>query len=154
VVSAGVTGATIMNSSGVTVNSDNVVVINNAIIPPLTSLFSAITTIPVTTKTYNMTPFDSTLLVTTGGTDTLINLGYGALAQQLAYSVSTFEIGGVSYSVPFSKIINIKKVDSGIGKVVVDGRLSTTIDGLLTRTLDAQYDNLTLQYDGVNWHIL
>ena len=50
-------------------------------------------------------------------------------------------------------IIEVKKVDSGAGNVIIDGNLAETIDGALTQTILSQYTNLTLHCDGSNWHI-
>lgn len=52
------------------------------------------------------------------------------------------------------RIINIKKIDSGIGKVTIDGNGTETIDNALTKDLISQYDHLTIQSDGNNWWII
>ena len=52
------------------------------------------------------------------------------------------------------RVITIKKVDSGTGIVTVDGEGSETIDGLTTRVCYFQYDFMTVQCDGSNWHII
>jgi hypothetical protein len=52
------------------------------------------------------------------------------------------------------RTIQIKKVDSGAGGVVIDGNGSETIDGSTTLTLYKQYESVTLRSDGSNWHIL
>lgn len=75
-----------------------------------------------------------TILVTTGGTDRTITLP--ASANNL------------------DRIITIKKIDSGAGKVTVDGNSSETIDGATTLDLFLQYDQITVQCDGSNWHII
>ena len=48
----------------------------------------------------------------------------------------------------------IKKVDSGIGLVVLDADSAQTIDGALTYTLYAQYDSVTIVSDGANWWVV
>jgi hypothetical protein len=50
-------------------------------------------------------------------------------------------------------IIEIKKVDSGAGNVIIDGNLSETIDGATTQTISAQYTSITVHCDGTEWWI-
>lgn len=50
------------------------------------------------------------------------------------------------------RILTIKKVDSGAGKVTVDGEGAETIDGATTIILYSQYDSATLVCDGSGWH--
>jgi len=52
------------------------------------------------------------------------------------------------------RILNIKKVDSDDGNVIIDGEGSETIDGSTTYTITIQYENITIQCDGTTWHIL
>ena len=49
------------------------------------------------------------------------------------------------------RIYRIAKVDSGAGKVTVDGDDSETINGLTTIDLDDQWDSLSIISDGANW---
>lgn len=48
----------------------------------------------------------------------------------------------------------IKKIDSSINAVTIDGHASETIDGELTQALNSQYDALKLVCCGSNWHII
>lgn len=48
----------------------------------------------------------------------------------------------------------IKKIDSSVNTVTIDGSGGETIDGATTATLNAQYESLTLQSNGSNWFIL
>lgn len=52
------------------------------------------------------------------------------------------------------KIYNIKKTDSTGNAVTIDGNASETIDGDTTKALNLQYESLTIQSDGTNWHII
>lgn len=47
-------------------------------------------------------------------------------------------------------VVTIKKVDASGNAVTIGG----TTDGMLNRTLAAQYDAMTLSSDGANYHIL
>jgi len=53
-----------------------------------------------------------------------------------------------------SRVITIKKIDSGTGFVTVDPNGTETIDGATTKTLYSQYDSVTLHCDGSNWFVL
>jgi len=52
------------------------------------------------------------------------------------------------------RMLVIKKVDSGAGKVIVDGEGAETIDAWTTAYLAEQYDNITIVCDGTGWHVL
>jgi len=52
------------------------------------------------------------------------------------------------------KIIIIKKIDSGAGKVIVDGNGAQTIDGSTTVNITMQYDSITIISNGANWFII
>ena len=52
------------------------------------------------------------------------------------------------------RIFNVKKSDSSVNAVTIDGNASETIDGSTTQVLSVQYHALTIQSDGSNWHIL
>jgi hypothetical protein len=52
------------------------------------------------------------------------------------------------------RVYSIKKTDSSANTVTVDGNASETIDGALTKVLTAQYEVVTIQSDGANWHII
>jgi uncharacterized membrane protein len=49
------------------------------------------------------------------------------------------------------KVLRFKKIDSSSNIVTIDGNGSETIDGILTRKLGSQYDELTIASDGSNW---
>jgi hypothetical protein len=48
----------------------------------------------------------------------------------------------------------IKKMDSSGNAITIDANASETIDGSLTRSLNLQYESITIQSDGTNWYIL
>jgi hypothetical protein len=52
------------------------------------------------------------------------------------------------------QILIIKKTDSSINRVEVDGNASETIDGSATLYLTLQYESITLQCDATGWHVL
>lgn len=52
-----------------------------------------------------------------------------------------------------NRIIHIKKIDSSVNNLTVDGDGSETIDGAAMETLSTQYEVLTVVSDGSNWHI-
>jgi hypothetical protein len=51
-------------------------------------------------------------------------------------------------------LLNIKKIDASVNRVIIDGDASQTIDGQLTQNLPLQYENLTVMSNGTNWDIL
>ena len=51
-------------------------------------------------------------------------------------------------------VYNIKKTDSSINTVTIDGNGAQTIDGKITKIITTQYENVTIQSDGANWVIL
>lgn len=144
IVYSGLKNVTVIDTSDVTITSGDITLINGAIYPRMYSLYSPVTTLPSTTKTYTAGLVEGLILVETGGTDTTITLP----------SASSPFIWDEVYGVNFGKILNIKKTDSGAGRVIIDGNGTQTIDGDLTKTLTTQYENLTIQSDGSNWHIL
>ena len=52
------------------------------------------------------------------------------------------------------RMITIKKVDSGSGRVSVDGEGAETIDGQAAITFYSQYDYITVVCDGTSWHVV
>ena len=52
------------------------------------------------------------------------------------------------------KTVDIKKIDSSINSVTLDGDGSETIDGSLTQVLTTQYDEITVLSDGTAWYII
>lgn len=51
------------------------------------------------------------------------------------------------------QIFVIKKIDSSINAITIDGSGAETIDGALTRTLTSQYDSLRIASFGTGWDI-
>jgi hypothetical protein len=52
------------------------------------------------------------------------------------------------------RLYNIKKIDATGNTVTIDGNSAETIDGSATITLTTQYESVTIQCDGSNWHII
>ena len=52
------------------------------------------------------------------------------------------------------RIHRIKKIDIDADTVTLDGDGTETIDGGLTAVITVQYETITIQSDGSNWHIL
>jgi hypothetical protein len=50
-------------------------------------------------------------------------------------------------------LLRVKKIDSSVNTVTVDGDGTETIDGATTNVLSAQYDQVTIYCDGVEWWI-
>jgi hypothetical protein len=144
IVSSGLRNVTLINTNGVEITSGDVVAINGVVYPKIFNQYSTVLNVPASTKTYSLGVVGGLLLVETGATNTAINLP----------SASSIYVYDNTYGYAFGKIINIKKVDSGAGGVVINGSGSETIDGDLTKTLTMQYECLTLQSDGTNWHII
>lgn len=85
---------------------------------------------------YTVTDTDKirTILMTTGATDRVVTLPTAA------------DNAG--------RIITVKKVDSGAGKVTVDGENSETVDGATDIKIFLQYESVSLVCDGAAWHVL
>lgn len=64
----------------------------------------------------------------------------------------TFTITLVAASGVSGLIQNIKNI--GTGTITVDGNASETIDGGATAIINTQYECITIQCDGSNWHII
>jgi hypothetical protein len=52
------------------------------------------------------------------------------------------------------RIITIKKVDSAVGTIIVDGENSETIDGDTTVTITDQYQSITVHAGATEWNII
>ncbi len=52
------------------------------------------------------------------------------------------------------RIYNIKKTDSSVNAVTIDGNGAETIDGAATVTISFQYDSYSVQSNGTNWVIV
>lgn len=66
---------------------------------------------------------------------------------------------GITLTLPTAASMNrrtlsIKKVDVGVGPVIVDAAGAETIDGALTQTLPDQWDSIDIYSNGVSWDIL
>lgn len=88
----------------------------------------------ITDSDYTATPYDYTILFSTGATNRTCNLPLSSSSTGL--------------------VLNIKKIDSGIGEVVVDADGAETIDGNATKNIVNQWDTITIQNNGSNWFIL
>lgn len=51
-------------------------------------------------------------------------------------------------------LLNVKKIDSGVHAVTVDGSGSEVIDGSTTQSLSSQYDSIAIHCDGAAWYII
>lgn len=76
----------------------------------------------------------TTILVSTGATDRTITLP--TLAANL------------------NRAIRVKKIDNGVGKVIIDGESTETIDGATTKELINQYDETEVQAGPTEWSLL
>jgi hypothetical protein len=81
-----------------------------------------------------MTASDNTILCNAAGGNMIINLPAAASNA--------------------NKIYNIKKIDSSGNSITIDANASETIDGTITKSLNTQYESITIQCDGANWYIL
>lgn len=52
------------------------------------------------------------------------------------------------------RVYYIKKIDSSVNSVTIDGNSSETIDGSTTNVLSSQYDSVTIHSNGNQWFIL
>ena len=52
------------------------------------------------------------------------------------------------------KRLTIKKIDSSVNAVTVDGDGSETIDGATTAVINSQYDSICVMSDGTEWWIV
>jgi hypothetical protein len=68
-------------------------------------------------------------------------------ATSAAFTVTLIAASGMS-----GKKYIIKKTDSSVNAVTIDGNASETIDGGLTTTLNTQYESVEIVCDGSNWH--
>lgn len=98
----------------------------------------------ISTKTFSnnnneVYPFEGTLLVNaTGGNTNLI--------------LPDPDDGGFNVGA----IMRIKKTDASANTVTIDAwtNWSSTIDGAHTKTLNSQFDDIVVQSDGSNWHVV
>lgn len=85
------------------------------------------------------------------GNRTLDATDYTILADATGGNITVTLPAAASHS---GRVYNVKKTDSNANTVTLDGNASETIDGATTYALSAQYEALTIQSDGSNWHIL
>lgn len=115
--------------------TDNVVkFVNIGDLPGATAPETGINT--VTSANYTITDGDGYryILVSTGAVDRTITLPTAADNNE--------------------RVIQIKKTDSGIGKVIVDGEGAETIDGNTVFDLILQYDYVEVVCNGTSWHVM
>lgn len=67
--------------------------------------------------------------------------------------------GDITITLPDASTVDgrqyhIKKVDSSVNSVTLDGYSGQTIDGDITQIITAQYDSVLIVSDGSNWYIL
>lgn len=91
---------------------------------------------------YTMVYTDGTILVTTAGTDRIITLPVG--------QTTSYVFNGATYY----RIYSIKKVDSGVGKIVLTPVAPSLIDGGATLDITSQDDSVIVQYDGTDYNVL
>lgn len=107
-------------------------------VPGLVTSFTPAITAGVATKSAAYVVLDGdgyhTVLMTTGATDKTVTLPTAA------------DNAG--------RILNFKKVDSGAGKLIVDGEGAETVDGATTYEVVNQYGFVTVACDGTGWHII
>ena len=145
----GLKNVTLINTNDVTITSGDITFINNAPLPALSQLYSAVKRVTSATKTYNPNPYDSSVFVETGATNTVVNL-----PTTYIFAPVGFTIQGVVFNLEYGRIMNIKKTDSGVGNVIITPVAPALIDGAATAIITSKYDSLTVQYDGTNWHII
>lgn len=51
-------------------------------------------------------------------------------------------------------ILHVKKIDSSVNSVTVDGNSSEEIDGSTTQVITNRYDSIMMTCDGTEWHIV
>lgn len=93
-----------------------------------------LTVTPISNQDYTILTSDALILGTTGNTDR-------------TYTLPT-AVGNTG------KQFTVKKIDSGTGKITLDGNGTETIDGNLTVDITARYGFLTVVSDGTNWVII
>jgi hypothetical protein len=70
--------------------------------------------------------------------------------------LATGGAGGITVTLPAptaGKIFNIKKVDAAPGSITISAP-SGTIDGVVSKSLAAQYDSFTITSNGTNFFII
>lgn len=67
--------------------------------------------------------------------------------------------GAVTLTLPTAasadrRVYHVKKTDSSLNAVTIDGSGAETIDGAATQTLIAQYESIQIVSDGTSWYVL
>lgn len=88
---------------------------------------------------------------------TSVSSNYSALPADYTI-VCNASAGPVTITLPtasnFGKILNIKKMDSSLNAVIIDGYSAETIDGKATQSIIMQYQSITIQSTGTEWVII
>jgi hypothetical protein len=105
-------------------------------IDPALAVSGPTTVLPVSNANYTLSNINDTAIVlyTTGASNRTLTLPLA--------------------SANLGKTITAKKVDSGIGQVLVTRAGADTIDGDTSFILDYRYEYVELASDGTNWHIV
>jgi|TARA_R110002110_G_scaffold110087_18_gene274584 hypothetical protein len=101
------------------------------------SFTSAVVTYLAKTADYTVTTGDA-------GTDCQITVDASGAGRTITLYASSGNSG---------RQVKVKKIDSSVNTVTIDGNSSETIDGTTTKVISAQYTSLSLVCDGSNWHI-
>lgn len=77
------------------------------------------------------------------------------------YTTFLFSTGGSNRTLTLptaadntNRVIRVKKIDSGSGRVTVDGENTETVEGAADIRLFAQNDGVTLQCNGTTWYVV
>lgn len=145
------TGRTITGGTGVDITNGDGVSGN-----PTVAISSAVTTLTgsqtLTNKTLTTPQINGVKLAyvsktgnyTATATDTYINVDATGGAVTITLPAASGNTG---------LEINVKKIDSSVNGVIIDGNGSETIDGATTRTIAVQYTAYTLVCTGSSWSI-
>lgn len=95
---------------------------------------------------------ESVLTVTSADYTILDNDGYTTILVSTGATDRTITLPTLAANV--NRPIRIKKIDNGVGKVIIDGEGSETIDDVLTKELLVQYEELQTQGSTAQWVML
>ncbi len=129
-------------------NTSNLTYINGAVIPTITGESTPIKTV---TANYNISVLDGTILADATARNIIIDMSI--VTDTLALNTVSFQNNGTQVSGVISKIFNIKKIDSSVNTVTIDNGIDL-IDGVGTKVLTTQYESISLQWDGTNYHVI
>jgi hypothetical protein len=93
----------------------------------------------------------ATAIATKTGAYTLINTDSTILgdATSAAFTLTLPTAVGIA-----GRIYTLKKIDSSVNAVTIDGNGAETIDGEATYSLSTQWKYVSIQSDGSNWVII